>query len=51
MNEFLHQSVISRHDDHKVIAVILHRLEERVDGLLTEVVVTLAVEGVSLVNE
>ena len=51
MNEFLHQAVITRHDDHKVVAVILHRLEERVDGLLTEVVVTLAVEGVSLVDK
>ena len=51
MNEFLHQAVITRHDDHKVVAVILHRLEERVDGLLTKVVVALAVEGVGFVNE
>ena len=31
--------------------MVLHRLEERIDGLLTEVVVALAVEGVGFVNE
>ena len=31
--------------------MVLHRLEQRVDGLLTEVVVALAVEGVGFVDE
>ena len=51
VDEFLHQSVVARHDHYKVVAVILHRLEQRIDGLLAEVVVALAVEGVGLVDE
>ena len=51
VDEFLHQAVVARDDHDEVVAVVLHRLEQRVDGLLTEVVVALAVERVGLVDE
>ena len=51
MDELFHQAIVARDDHDEVVAVILHRLEQRVDGLLTEVVVALAVEGVGLVHE
>lgn len=51
MDEPIHQIGVARHDDHQVVPVILHGLEDGVDGLLTEVVLALTVEGIGLVDE
>ena len=42
MDELLHQSVVSGHDHDQVVAVILHGLQKRVNGLLAEVVFALS---------
>ena len=51
VDELVHQPVVARHDDHQVLTVILHGLQQRVDGLLAEVVFGLAVQGVGLVDK
>ena len=51
LDELFHQAVVARDDHDEIVAVVLHRLEQRVDGLLTEVVVALAVECVGLVDK
>ena len=51
VDEALHQLVIARHDHHQIVAVVLHRLENGVDGLLAEVVFAAAVERIGFVDE
>ena len=51
MDELVHQVGVARHDDHQIVPVILHGLQQGVDGFLPEVVFTAAVEGVGLVHE
>ena len=34
----IHQVVVARYNDHQIVPVVLHGLEDGVDGLLTEVV-------------
>ena len=51
MDELVHQPVVARDDHHQVVPVVLHGLQQRVDGLLAEVVGPAAVEGVCLVDE
>ena len=51
VNEPLHQSVVPGHNDHQVVPVVLHGLQNGVDGLLSEVVLPLSVEGVGFVDE
>ena len=51
MNEAIHQIVVSGGDDHQVVPVVLHGLEDGVDGLLAEVVPRGAVQGIGLVDE
>ena len=51
MDELAHQVRIPRHDHHQVVPVVLHGLEDGVDGLLSEVVFGLAVEGIGLVDK
>ena len=51
LDELFHQAIVARDDHDEVVAVILHRLEERIDGLLTEVVAALAVKCVGLVDK
>ena len=47
-----HQGGVPRHDDHEIVPVVLHGLEDGVDGLLAEVLVRpLGGQGVGLVNE
>ena len=51
VDEPIHQIGVARYDDHQIVPVILHGLEDGVDGLLTEVVLALTVEGIGLVDE
>ncbi|CAN3975946.1 16S rRNA (guanine(966)-N(2))-methyltransferase RsmD, partial [Dysosmobacter welbionis] len=51
VDELVHQPVVARDDHHQVVPVVLHGLQQRVDGLLAEVVGPAAVEGVCLVDE
>ena len=51
MDELVHQVRVACHDDHQIVTVVLHGLQDGVDGLLTEVVVGASVEGVGLIDE
>ena len=51
VDELVHQVGVARHDDHQIVPVILHGLQQGVDGLLPEVVFTAAVEGIGLIHE
>ena len=51
VDEPVHEIVIPRRDDHQIVPVVLHGLEDGVDGLPAEVVLRSAVEGVGLVDE
>ena len=51
VDELVHQAVVASDDDDEVLAVILHGLQERVDGLQTEVVFGFGVQAVGLVDE
>ena len=51
MYEVLHRPVVARNDDHKLVPVVLHGLEQGLDGLAAEVVLAPGGEGVGLVDE
>ena len=51
MDEIVHQFVVARDDDDEVLAVVLHRLQDRVDRLLAEVVFGFVGERVRFVDE
>ena len=52
IQERLHEVGVARHDDHEVVAVVLHGLEEGVDGLHAEVVRPgIGGQGIGLVDE
>ena len=51
VDKAIHQPVVARHNDHQILAVILHGLEQRIDGLLAEIVLAAAVQGIGLVDE
>ena len=48
----MHFVGIARDNHHQIVAVILHQLDQRVDGLVAEIVVhALARQCVSFINE
>src|ERR1700750_869263 len=51
VEKVLHLSSVARGDDDKVIAVVFHHLQKRLDGLLPEVVRAARRQSVSLVYE
>ena len=52
INEFVHQNVISGYDDDQFITVILHRFQNRFDGLLAVTVLFAVVgEGIGLIDK
>ncbi len=51
VEEFAHRLGVARDDHHEIVAVVLHGLEERLDGLAAEVVLAAGGEGVGLVDE
>src|SRR5215210_4516887 len=51
VEELLHAPRVAGDDDDEVVAVVFHHLEERLDGLLPEVVGAAAAERVCLVDE
>ena len=52
VNKPRHKAGVSRHDDHKIIPVILHGLEDRVDGLLAKVLISVfRSQGIGFVNK
>ena len=51
VDELVHQAVVACDDDDEILAVILHGLQQRVDGLQTEVVFGFGVQAVGLVDE
>ena len=52
MDKLVHQPVVTRHNDDQILALILHGLQQCVDGLLAEVVFALlGGERVGLVDE
>ena len=51
VEEVLHPTRVARDDDDQLVAMVFHHLEERLDGLLPEVVRAAAAQSVRLVNE
>ena len=51
VDEFLHQLRVAGDDDHEILPVILHRLKNRIDGFLPEIIPAVLREGVGFVDK
>src|SRR6185436_2168441 len=51
-NEVFHFLCVARHDDHEIMPVVFHQLEQRFDGFLTKVIsASFGIEGIGFVNK